>query len=110
MKSTKYIIYKDFRSIAKVEYKAIEAKTEFEAIEATEKEWDPEKHYLIRIMEKTGKVEVMTSDGWKEQAYKAVMCKRSNECGWHRNDSKHYEAEHFARRCYNKDLEYFEAI
>ena len=106
----KYIIYKDFLTGTHhigYEYTAIEAKTDFEAIEAADKMWDKNRHYLIRIMKKDGKVEKM-DDGWKKQYYKAVMCKRSDECGWHANTSENCEGEHRAYRAYKKDMEYFE--
>ena len=109
-KEMKYIIYLDYNSGTHhigYEYIGIYAKTDFEAIEAADKIWNEDKHYLIRIMKKTGKVEKM-EDGWKKQYYTAVMCKRSNAVGWHANDEAHSEGQHTAYRAYKKDLEYFE--
>lgn len=107
----KYIIYKDYLTGEHhigYEYIGIDAKTDFEAIEQADKMWNPEEHYLIRIMRKIGKVEKMF-DGWKRQYYEAVMCKRSNAVGWHANDTAHCEDYHRAFRDYKNDLEYFAA-
>lgn len=108
----KYVIYKDYSTGMHhigYEYIGIEAKTDFEAIETADKMWDSEKLYLIRIMKKNGKIEKM-EDGWKRQYYIAVMCKRSNKVGWHSNTPDNCENDHFAYRCYNKDMEYFGAV
>lgn len=112
----KYIIYKDYLSGQHhigYEYLTTEAKTDFEALEAAEKEYDEDRLYLIRIMKAEGKPKVCTPDGWKKQLYKAVMCKRSNSVGWHANDEQHAESVHYAYRYYttgtHTKLEYIEA-
>lgn len=107
-----YLIYKDYYSGQHhigYEYLEIDAKTDFEAIEAAEKEFDPEKTYLVRIMKKEGKPETYYPDGWKKQLYKAVMCKRSHERGWHANTEENSENPHYAYRYYKKGLSYIEA-
>lgn len=108
----KYIIYKDYLSGEHhigYEYMTIDAKTDFEAIEAAEKEWDENKLYLIRIMKKEGRPEAYY-DGWKKQLYKAVMCKRSNKVGWHANTKENYEEPHFAYRYYTTGSIYRTAL
>ena len=107
----KYVIYKDYlagKHHIGYEYITAQAKTDFEAVEEAEKEWDAEKLYLIRIMKKEGKAVKVAGDTWKKQLYKAVMCKRSDKVGWHANGEKHAENDHSIYRFYKKDLEFFE--
>lgn len=94
----KYIIYIDYRAIetAGYEYRDMMAKNFKEAIEEAEKIYDPETMYLIRIMEREGKV--YSGEGCKSQNYRAIECKRSPEGGWHANTSENSETEHVATR------------
>lgn len=110
----KYVLYIDYRAIETkgYEYRAMTAKNFKEAIEEAEKIYDPETMYLIRIMEKEGKV--YTENGCKNQNYRAIECKRSCKCGWHANNSENSEEEHIARRSYmksnNKVIDWYECI
>lgn len=98
----KYIVYIDYRAneIKGYEYRAMAAKNFKEAIEEAEMIYDPEIMYLIRIMEKEGKV--YSGEGYKNQNYRAIECKRSCECGWHSNTNENSENEHVVRRSYMK--------
>ena len=110
----KYVLYIDYRAIETkgYEYRAMTAKNFKEAIEEAEKIYDPETMYLIRIMEKEGKV--YTENGCKNQNYKAVECKRSCNGGWHANNSENSEEEHIVRRSYMKSngnvIDWYECI
>ena len=103
----KYILYIDYKATSgKIyEYKEMTAKTLIEAIGEADKIYNPETVYLMKILEKSGKVE--KENGYKVQLYKAIMCKRYD---WHLNNDENGEAEHNARRCYNKHFEIIEAI
>lgn len=71
----KYILYIDYSASYKPmtsEYRALNAKTMAEAIIEADAIHDPEKMYLIRIMEKSGKIEKVESDV-KAQTYTAIM-------------------------------------
>ena len=88
----KYALYIDYRATEKkgYEYIKMNAKNILEAIEEAEKVYNPETMYLIRIMEKSGKIERVNSHE-THQLYTALECKRSHAGGWHRNDTEHGE-------------------
>lgn len=93
----KYIVYIDYRASYKpltVEYRALSAKTIAEAVFEADAIHDPESMYLVQIMEKSGKVEKVSSDV-KALAYTAIMEKRSTK--WAMPESKH-SAKHFVTR------------
>ena len=98
----KYVLYIDYRanSVKPYEYRTMNAKNFREAIEEAEKIYNSETMYLIRIMEKEGKV--YSANGCKNQNYRAVECKRSCKGGWHANNSENSENEHIVRRSYIK--------
>lgn len=90
----KYILYIDYRASYKpmtAEYIALNAKTIAEAIIEADATHDQETMYLIRIMEKRGKVEKVESDV-KAQTYTAIMEKRSTK--WAAAETNH-SAKHF---------------
>lgn len=90
----KYILYIDYSAFYKPmtsEYRALNAKTMAEAIIEADAIHDPEKMYLIRIMEKSGKIEKVESDV-KAQTYTAIMEKRSTK--WSAAETNH-SAKHF---------------
>ena len=77
----KYVLYIDYRASYKpmtYEYRPMNAKNIAEAIIEADAVHDPETMYLIRIMEKSGKVEKVES-GIKAQSYEAIMEKRSTK-------------------------------
>lgn len=80
----KYALYIDYRSTEKkgYEYLKMNAKNILEAIEEADKVYNPETMYLIRIMEKSGKIERVSSHE-THQLYIALECKRSHAGGWH---------------------------
>lgn len=84
----KYVLYVDYTD-SKVKYLPLVAKNPFEAVAEAEQIYRTlQKNdcvYLVRIMEKSGKVETMYSTGWKRQKYTAKLCKRSEKGGWHEN-------------------------
>lgn len=93
----KYVLYIDYRASYKPmysEYRPMNAKTIAEAIIEADAIHDPETMYLIRIMEKTGKVEKVEG-GVKVQAYKAFMEKRSTK--WAAQEHPH-SVNHFAAK------------
>lgn len=98
----KYVLYIDYRSNASkaYEYRAMEAKNFKEAINEAEKIYNPDTMYLIRIMEKEGKI--YTGEGCRNQNYRAIECKRSCKGGWHANSSENSEEDHVVRRSYMK--------
>lgn len=106
----KFVIYFDYsaESRKQYEYMAMEAKDLETAIaEADEKiKANEEPIYLTRIMKKVGKIE-KDSCGIKYEHFEAVLCRRS--CGWHINNRQNYENEHFAKRTYTKDWDFYEA-
>lgn len=108
----KYIIYKDYMTgehILGYSYTTIDAKDMFDLFEQADRMWGEEqdKLYLMQIMKKVPNMTHREENGWKADYYEAVMCKRSNVVGWHRNDEQHSEAKHVIKRVYKKDLEYF---
>lgn len=85
----KYILYIDYRTSYKpmtFEYRALNAKTMAEAIIEADAIHNPETMYLIRIMEKSGKIEKVESDV-KAQTYTAIMEKRSTK--WSAAETNH---------------------
>lgn len=88
----KYVLYIDYRVTAGngCEYIKMNAKNILEAIEEADEVYNNETMYLIRIMEKSGKIEKINSHETR-QLFTALECKRSYEGGWHRNDTKHGE-------------------
>lgn len=93
--ANKYVVYVDFLC-NKYDYFGLTAKTPYEAVAEAERIYNHirkrEGVYLIRIMEKSGKVERLSD--WKRQKYVARLCKRSVERGWHENDDIHGENPH----------------
>lgn len=93
----KYVLYIDYRASYKPmysEYRPMNAKTIAEAIIEADAVHDSETMYLIRIMEKNGKVEKVESD-IKAQAYKAIMEKRSTK--WTAEEQDH-SVKHFTAK------------
>lgn len=77
----KYVLYIDYRASCKpvtFEYRALNAKTTAEAVIEADAIHDQETMFLVRIMEKSGKVEKVESDV-KAQTYTAIMEKRSTK-------------------------------
>ena len=90
----KYVIYIDYRASYKpmtAEYLPLNAKTIAEAIIEADTIHNQETMYLIKIMEKRGKVEKVESDV-KAQTYTAIMEKRSTK--WTAAETNH-SAKHF---------------
>ena len=94
----KYVIYLDYLAGTKNpgwEYVKTAAKDVCEAIELSEGIWrNHDDLYLIRVMEKDGANYKI--DGMTVTTYKAIMCKRSDRGGWHRNIEKNFENHHVA--------------
>lgn len=111
--NNKYVLYIDYMSgfIKDCDYSSLTAKTPFEAIAEAEQIYRElrkfDRVYLIRIMEKTGKVEALRGSNWKRQKYVAKMCKRSEKCGWHENDELHGENHHEVYKYKNSDHRFF---
>lgn len=107
----KYIIYFDYMAEAKksYEYRPLAAKNLEEAIAEADKaiEENTEPIYLTRILKKDGKIEKEAGTDLKRENFEAILCRRSH--GWHQNNKKNYEAEHFAKRLYNREIEFFGA-
>ena len=90
----KFVLYIDYRATYKpmtAEYRALNAKTIAEAIIEADAIHNPETMYLIKIMEKSGKVEKVESNV-KAQTYTAIMEKRSTK--WAAAETNH-SAKHF---------------
>lgn len=102
----KYVLYVDYTG-SKVEYLPLVAKNPFEAVAEAEQIYRTlQKNdcvYLVRIMEKSGKVETETmySTRWKRQKYTAKLCKRSEKGGWHENNELNAENHHEVYRYTN---------
>ena len=93
----KYILYVDYRASYKPmtsEYRPMNAKNIAEAIIEADAAHDPETMYLIRVMEKNGKIETVERDV-KAQTYKAIMEKRSTK--WAAQESEH-TAKHYTAK------------
>lgn len=107
----KYIIYIDYKSSYKPmysEYKPLTAKNIKEAIIEADAMHDVDIMYLIRIMEKTGKVEKVESDV-KAQTYEAIMEKRSTK--WAAMDgAQTYNGQHQVRHFYAKFGDWYEIV
>ena len=85
----KYVLYIDYRASYKpmyCEYRPMNAKNIAEAIVEADATHDSNTMYLIRVMEKSGKIEKVESD-IKAQAYKAIMEKRSTK--WATQEREH---------------------
>lgn len=90
----KYILYIDYSASYKPmtsEYCAMNAKNIAEAIIEADAIHNPNTMYLIRIMEKRGKIEKLGGD-IKVQTYTAIMEKRSTK--WAAAETNH-SAKHF---------------
>lgn len=75
----KYILYIDYRTFSEFqasEYRTMNAKNLAEAIVEADAIHDQKTMYIIKIMEKRGKVEKVESDV-KAQTYTAILEKRS---------------------------------
>lgn len=93
----KYVLYIDYRASYKPmysEYRPMNAKTIAEAIIEADAVHDSETMYLIRIMEKNGKVEKVESD-IKAQSYEAIMEKRSTK--W-TAEGRDHSVKHFTAK------------
>lgn len=104
----KYVLYIDYRAEYKPmtsEYKPLEAKNIKDAIIEADAIHDINTMYLIRIMEKTGKVEKVASDV-KAQTYIAIMEKRSTK--WAAMDMEAYSSQHRVKYFYAKFANWFE--
>lgn len=89
-------------------YELIDAADLLEAIRIADNKFS-DRVYLMRIMEKQGKIRIdKESGGWKVETYKAILSRRST--GWHRNTIENAENEHTAERYFYKDMEYFTAV
>ena len=109
-----FVVYKDYKSGQHhigYDYILVDAESEFDMIDKAEEMWKQEENklYLMRLMKKTGKV-IKREDGWKQQNFEAVLCKRSNNGGWHKNTSQYSEGEHTVGRVYKKDMEFFQLV
>ena len=103
---TKYVLYIDYLASYKpmtCEYQALNAKTIAEAIIEADTIHNQKTMYLIRIMEKRGKVEKVESDV-KAQTYTAIMEKRSTK--WAAAEAYRHNVRHFVM----KNCDWFETI
>lgn len=107
----KYVLYIDYRASYKPmysEYKPLEAKNIKEAIIEADAMYNADTMYLIRIMEKTGKVEKVESD-IRAQIYTAIMEKRSTK--WAAMDEEQtYNGHHQVRHFYAKFNDWYEIV
>lgn len=109
---TKYVLYIDRCAVAEVpyEYRELAAKNITEAMIEADEMMRGDPYYLIRIMEKAGKVKpVEGCSGWKQVPYKATFCNRGAH-GWHPNTTEYSENSHRAVKRFNKDFSYIEII
>lgn len=92
----KYVLYIDNRASAhpSIEYRPLDAKSIAEAVVEADAIHDLDTMYLIRIMEKNGKIEKVESD-ITAQSYKAILEKRSLK--WVFMESNH-TVKHFKAR------------
>lgn len=99
----KYVLYVDYTG-SKFEYLPLVAKNPFEAVAEAEQIYRTlQKNdcvYLVRLMEKSGKIESRDISDWRRQKYVAKLCKRSEKCGWHENNELHSENPHEVYRYY----------
>lgn len=101
----KYILYIDYQASYKpmtCEYHALNAKNIADAIIEADALHDSKTMYLIRIMEKRGKVEKVESDV-KVHTYTAIMEKRSTK--W-----AAVETDHNVRHFVMKNYDWFETV
>lgn len=109
---TKFVLYIDRNACAKVpyEYRELKAQNITEAMIEADKMMQDDPYYLIRIMEKAGKVKpVEGCSGWKQVPYKATFCNRGAH-GWHPNTTEYSENSQWAVKQFNKDCSYIECI
>lgn len=99
-----YVLYIDYRvkHIPAYEYLAMDSENLQEAIVEADKIHNVDTMYLIRLMEKSGKVKNVES-GIKAQTYKAIMEKRSTK--W-----ANMETSHEVNRYMTRYGEWFEII
>lgn len=100
-----YVLYIDYSASYKpmtCEYRALNAKNIAEAIIEADANHNPETMYLIRIMEKNGKVEKVDRDV-KAQTYTAIMEKRSTK--WAAS-----ERDHSVQHLMTKYSDWFETV
>lgn len=101
----KYVLYIDYQASYKpmtCEYQALSAKNIADAIIEADAWYNPKTMYLIRIMEKRGKVEKVESDV-KAQTYTAIMEKRSTRWTW---AVTNHSVQHFVM----KNCDWFEIV
>lgn len=101
----KYILYIDYNASYKRmtwEYRVITAKNIAEAIIEADAIYNEDTMYLIRIMEKRGKLEKVASNV-KAQLYTAIMEKRSTR--WLAMENNH-DVKHFM----SKFADWFETV
>lgn len=101
----KYVLYIDYSASYKpmtCEYRALNAKNIAEAIIEADAIHDLKTMYLVRIMEKRGKVEKVESDV-KAQTYTAIMEKRSTK--W-----TEAERDHSVQHIMTKYSDWFETV
>lgn len=101
----KYIFYIDYNASYKRmtwEYRAMTAKNIAEAIIEADAIYNQDTMYLIRIMEKRGKLEKVASNV-KAQLYTAIMEKRSTR--WLAMENNH-DVKHFM----SKFADWFETV
>ncbi len=96
----KYVLYIDYNASYKRmtwEYRVMTAKNIAEAIIEADAIYNQDTMYLIRIMEKRGKLEKVASDV-KAQTYTAIMEKRSTK--WLAMERSH-SVKHFMSKFYD---------
>lgn len=96
----KYVLYIDYNASYKRmtwEYRAMTAKNIAEAIIEADAIYNQDTMYLIRIMEKRGKLEKVASNV-KAQTYTAIMEKRSTK--WLAMENNH-NVKHFMSKFYD---------
>ena len=84
----KYVLYIDYRANYKPlasEYRKLDAKTLSDAILESDKQYNPDTMYLMRIMVKDGKAEKVESD-IKRTAYRAKFERRTR---WTETNAEH---------------------
>ena len=99
-----YVLYIDYRvkHIPSYEYLAMDAENLQDAIVEADKIHNADTMYLVRLMEKSGKVEKVESD-LKALTYKAIIEKRSTK--W-----KTMETSHSVKRYISKYGEWFDIV
>ena len=99
-----YVLYIDYRvkHTPSYEYMAMDAKNLQEAIVEADKIHNADTMYLVRLMEKSGKVEKAESNV-KVETYKAIIEKRSTK--WNT-----METSHSVKRYMSKYGEWFDIV